>query len=175
MKAIVQKGYGSPDILTLEDIAKPVPRDDEVLIRVVASSLNAADVDFLRGTLVVRFAGLRGPRFKVPGTDVAGRIESVGKEVTRFEPGDEVFGDLFEFGHGTFAEYVCAPEKAVTRKPAELSFEDAATLPQAGILGLQGVGADRPRSQRYLRRCQGPRGQQPVVVAMVYAACKIVA
>ncbi len=139
MKAIVQKRYGSPDVLRLADVAKPEPKGDEVLVRVRASSVNAADVDLLRGIFLIRLGAPLRPKNRIPGSDVAGQIEAVGKDVTRFAPGDEVFGDLSEGGFGAFAEYVCAPEDALTLKPADLTFEEAATVPQAAVIALQGL------------------------------------
>jgi NADPH:quinone reductase-like Zn-dependent oxidoreductase len=139
MKAITQKRYGPPDVLCLRDVAKPEPRDNEVLIRVRASSVNAADMDLLRGMFMVRVAAPLRPRNRIPGSDVAGIVETVGKTVTRFKPGDEVFGDLSECGFGAFAEYVCAPADALTSKPVGLTFEEAATIPQAAIIALQGL------------------------------------
>jgi NADPH:quinone reductase-like Zn-dependent oxidoreductase len=144
MRALVQRGYGSADVFAIEDVEKPRPGDDEVLVRQVASSINGADVEYMRGTFFVRFSGLRSPRSRVRGTDVSGRVESVGAKVTRFAIGDEVFGDVFEHGHGAFAEYVCAPESALTPKPPGLSFEQAATIPQSAIMALQGIDDSRP-------------------------------
>ena len=137
MKAIVYTKYGSPDVLELKEVEKPTPKDDEVLVKVHAASLNAADLDFLRGRFQPPFS--RKPRYEILGSDIAGRIEAVGKEVKQFQPGDEIFGDLFGRGLGAFAEYVCAPENAISLKPASMTFEEVATLPQAGLLALQGL------------------------------------
>jgi NADPH:quinone reductase-like Zn-dependent oxidoreductase len=141
MKAAVRDRYGSPDVVELRDIDRPVPVDDQVLVRVRAASVNRADLDGLapKPSFVRLFLGLRAPRNPRVGIDVAGVIEAVGAAVTRFKPGDEVFADLSSFGQGAFAEYVCAREKAFERKPAELPFEDAATLPHSAILALQGL------------------------------------
>jgi NADPH:quinone reductase-like Zn-dependent oxidoreductase len=106
MKAIVYTEYGSPDVLQLKEVEKPTPKDNEVLVKVLAASLNAADFEMLRGTWSARFGGLLKPRHKILGSDIAGRIEAVGRNVTQFQPGDEVFGDLSECGFGAFAEYV---------------------------------------------------------------------
>jgi len=144
MRAIVQKSYGSPDVLRLEDVAKPEPKSDEVLVRVCASSVNAADVDLLRGIFLIRLGAPLRPKNRIPGSDVAGQVEAVGKDVTRFTAGDEVFGDLSEGGFGAFAEYVCAPQDALTLKPASLSFEEAATVPQAAVIAVQGLRDIRP-------------------------------
>jgi NADPH:quinone reductase-like Zn-dependent oxidoreductase len=153
MKAIVRETYGPPDVLHLEDVPVPTLRDGDVLVRVRAASANAGDWHLLRGTpfpfrLV---AGLRIPRFKIIGTDVAGRVEAVGRNITGFRPGDEVFGELSRCGFGAYAEFAAAPEKALALKPANLSFEEAATLPTAGCTALQGLRKGRiQRAQRVL-------------------------
>jgi NADPH:quinone reductase-like Zn-dependent oxidoreductase len=140
MKAIVCTKYGSPDVLQLKDIEKPTPKDNELLIKVYAASLNVEDLDFLRGRAwSARFLGPLKPKYKVLGFDIAGRVEAVGTDVKQFQPGDEVFGDLFNYGFGAFAEFVCAPEKALALKPVSLSFEEAATIPSRAIIALQGL------------------------------------
>jgi len=153
MKAIVRETYGPPDVLHLEEIPPPTLRDGDVLVRVRAASANAGDWHLLRGTpLPFRLvAGLRIPRFKIIGTDVAGHVEAVGRNVTQFRPGDEVFGELSRCGFGAYAEFAAAPEKALALKPANLSFEEAATLPTAGCTALQGLRKGRiQRAQRVL-------------------------
>jgi NADPH:quinone reductase-like Zn-dependent oxidoreductase len=145
MKAIVYRDYGSPDVLRLEDVAKPVPNDDQVLIRVRAASVNPLDWHYMRGLpYLVRIsgAGLLKPKVQRLGVDLAGQVEAVGKNVTRFKPGDEVFGNRF----GAFAEYVCATEKALALKPANVTFEQAASLPVAAITALQAL-RDRGKLQ----------------------------
>jgi NADPH:quinone reductase-like Zn-dependent oxidoreductase len=151
MRAIVRETYGSPDVLHLEDVRLPALRDGDVLVRVQAASANAGDWHLLRGTpLPFRLvAGLRVPRFKIIGTDVAGRVEAVGRNVTGFRPGDDVFGELSRCGFGAYAEFAAAPEKALALKPGNLSFEEAATLPTAGCTALQGLR--KGRIQRALR------------------------
>lgn len=142
MKAIVFHSYGQPDVLALEEIEKPEPEDDEVLVKVYASCINSWDWELLQGIPFVNrlMAGLLKPtKIKILGCDIAGRIESVGKNVKRFQVGDEVFGDLSSCGWGGFAEYVAAPEKALELKPACLTFEQAAAVPQAALLALQGL------------------------------------
>jgi len=141
MKAIVRTEYGTPDVLELADVAMPVVGDDGVLVRVRAASLNAADLDYLYGKpfLTRMGTGLRRPRNRGLGLDAAGQVEAVGRDVTQFRRGDEVFGDLTAFGYGAFAEYACAPERAWAHKPAGMTFEEAATIPQAAILALQGL------------------------------------
>jgi NADPH:quinone reductase-like Zn-dependent oxidoreductase len=141
MKAIVIRRYGAPDALSLEDAEQPRPGAGQVLVRVHAASINSWDWDNLCGTHLVNrlFHGLRRPKYPIPGADIAGRVEAVGDGVTRFRPGDEVFGDLCGAGWGAFAEYVCAPESELALKPARASFEQAAALPQAAVLALQGI------------------------------------
>ena len=139
MKAIVYTKYGPPDGLQLKEVEKPIPKDNEVLVKIQASSLNAADLDFLRGTFFSRIIGPFKPKYKILGSDIAGRVETVGRNVEQFQPGDEIFGDLFYHGFGAFAEYVCVTENALALKPASMTFEEAATLPQSGLLALQGL------------------------------------
>jgi NADPH:quinone reductase-like Zn-dependent oxidoreductase len=141
MRAAIQDRYGQPDVVRLEEIEKPVPPDDELLVRVHAASVNRADLDGItpRPVFVRLIFGLRAPRNHRIGLDVAGVVESVGRSVTRFRPGDQVFGDMFAFGMGAFAEYVCAPEKAFASIPTGMTFEEAATLPHSAILALQGL------------------------------------
>jgi 2-desacetyl-2-hydroxyethyl bacteriochlorophyllide A dehydrogenase len=142
MKAIVQTEYGSTQMLSLQEVDKPVVPDNGVLVRVHAASVNAGDWHLMRGTpFLIRliFGGLLKPKIKILGTDVAGRVEAVGKDVTQFQPGDEVFGSLSECGFGAFAEYVCATEAALVLKPANTSLEEAATVPGAALAALQGL------------------------------------
>jgi NADPH:quinone reductase-like Zn-dependent oxidoreductase len=150
LKAVVRDRYGGPEVVRVDDIPKPEPRDGEILVRVHAASVNRADLDQVepRPGILRLFLGLRRPRQHRLGTDVAGTVETVGPNVTRFVPGDRVFADLFAFGQGSFAEYVSAPEKAFLRIPDGVSFEDAATLPHSAILALQGL---RTRSGRQLQ------------------------
>ncbi|MDH5216536.1 MAG: NAD(P)-dependent alcohol dehydrogenase [Gammaproteobacteria bacterium] len=153
MKAIVFHAYGSPDVLRLEEIDKPEPKENEVLIKIHASSVNDWDWGLLRGVPFVNriMAGLFKPKkIEILGCDVAGHIEATGKNVSQFKVGDEVFGDLCESGFGGFAEYVSAPEKALIRKPANMTFEQAAALPQAGLLALQGLLDGHTLEQRNL-------------------------
>src|SRR5437870_1356065 len=129
MRAIVYHTYGSPDVLKLEEVQKPVPQDDEVLVQVLAASVNAGDWHLLRAKpFLMRLMGygLLKPKHTILGSDIAGRVEAVGRNVTQFQVGDEVFGDLSGCGFGGFAEYVCARENALALKPANLSFEEAA-------------------------------------------------
>ena len=141
MKAAVRDRYGGPDVVEVRDVDRPIPGGDRVVVRVVAASVNRADLDFLYGMPTVARAGtgLRAPRFTSVGVDMAGVVDAVGPEVTRFRPGDRVFADLYPFSHGAFAEYASAPARAFAPIPDGLSFEQAATLPHSGILALQGL------------------------------------
>ncbi|MEE8485138.1 MAG: NAD(P)-dependent alcohol dehydrogenase [Acidimicrobiia bacterium] len=149
MKAIIRHSYGSPDDLELKDVDEPEVTGDEVLVRVVASGVNMADVDYLRGhPRIGRLGtGLGTPRNTRLGLDLAGYVEAVGPRVTRFEPGDEVFGDLTNHGYGAFAEYACASEKAFAPKPTNLTFEEAAVMPQSGVMAVEGLRGKNPIEQ----------------------------
>ncbi len=142
MKAIVFTRYGPPDGLELKEVPKPEPADDEILVRVHASSVNSWDWEFLHGKpLITRlFYGLFQPKpgKRILGSDVAGTVEAVGRTVKRFQPGDEVFGDLWD-NWGGFAEYACGKETDFEPKPRHSTFAEAATVPQAGVLALQGL------------------------------------
>ena len=174
MKAIVCKKYGSPDVPQLEEVEKPAPKDNEVLIKVYAASVNVEDLDFLRGRAwVVRFLAPLKPKYKILGFDVAGRIETVGRNVKQFHPGDEVLGNLFSYGFGAFAEYVCAPEKALVLKPASMTFEEAATVPSRAILALQGLGGKRqiqPGQKVLINGAGGGVGPFAVQIAKSFGA-----
>jgi len=142
MKAIVYHNYGSPDVLRLEDIQKPIPDNDEVLLKVHAVSINSWDWDMLTGKPFEYrfFSGLLKPKStKLHGCDIAGQIEAVGKNVKHFKVGDEVFGDLAESGWGAFAEYMCACENKLVLKPSSMTFEEAACLSHGGNLAVQGL------------------------------------
>ncbi len=141
MKAIVRETYGAPDVLRLGDVPAPTPGDDGVLVRVHAASANAGDWHLMRGTpLPFRLvAGLTKPKYKIIGNDIAGTVEAVGRNVTQFKRGDEVFGEVSRCGFGAYAEYVVARENALALKPANLSFEEAASVPTAGCTALQGL------------------------------------
>lgn len=140
MKAMVYEKYGSTDVLTLQDIERPVPKSNEVLVKVHSASVNSWDWDLLRGKpFLARLGGLSKPQYKILGADIAGRVETTGKDVKNLIPGDEVFGDISWCGWGGFAEYVCVNEEALSLKPPTMSFDEAAAIPQAGILALQGL------------------------------------
>ncbi len=139
MQAIVYHNYGSPDVLRLEEVKKPVPTDDEVLIKIHAVSVNRSDWEGLIGKpLYARLGGLLQPREHILGSDIAGRVELVGRSNQQFQLGDDVFGELAGYGGG-FAEYVCARGNLLARKPASMTFEEAASIPQAGVIALQGI------------------------------------
>ena len=149
MKAVVYTKFGPPDIvLRLKEVEKPTPRDNEVLVKVHAASINFGDWGFVRGKpFIVRLmgAGLLKPKNTILGSDIAGRVEAVGRNVKQFQPGDEIWGDLsYPYSFGTFAEYVCAPENALRLKPASMTFEEAATIPTAGVVALQNLRGKRP-------------------------------
>src|SRR4051812_14527259 len=174
MKAIVRETYGPPDVLVLEEVPLPTLGNGDVSVRVHAASANAADWHLLRGTpLPFRLvAGLRKPKFKIIGNDIAGSVEAVGRNVTEFRPGDHVFGELSRCGFGAYAEFAVAPEKALTLKPAALSFEEAAAIPTAGCTALQGLRKGRiQRAQRVLiNGASGGVGTFAVQIAKSFGA-----
>jgi NADPH:quinone reductase-like Zn-dependent oxidoreductase len=142
MKAIIQQKYGPPDVLELQDIQKPVPKENEVLVKIHAAALNAADWHLMRGTpflMRLMFGGITKPKFKILGADMAGIVEAVGSKITQFKPGDEVFGDISVSGWGAFAEYASVHEKALVIKPVGLTFEATAAVPLASGTALQAL------------------------------------
>jgi NADPH:quinone reductase-like Zn-dependent oxidoreductase len=168
MKAVVYTDYGPPDVLQIRDIKKPVPNDDQVLIKVRAAAVNPLDWHFIRGTpYIMRFmmAGLRKPKDPRVGVDYAGTVEAVGKNVTQFKPGDEVFGNR----SGAFAEYLCArADRAIALKPANLTFEQAAGVPVAGFTALQGLrdkGKVQPGQKVLINGASGGVGTFAVQIA----------
>ncbi len=177
MKAIVCTRYGSPDVLQLRDMVKPVPQEDEVLIQIHAASLNSRDVRMLRANpFFIRLmpGGFFRPKNKILGADLAGRVEAVGGSVRQFTPGDEVFGYLpTATGRGTFAEYVCAGEDTIALKPANLTFEQAAAVPLAAITALQGLrdkGNIRPGQKVLIQGASGGVGTFAVQIAKAMGA-----
>jgi NADPH:quinone reductase-like Zn-dependent oxidoreductase len=174
MKAIVYTKYGPPDVLQLKEVEKPTPKDDEVLIKVHAASVNSWDWDLLRGTpFLNRLWGLLKPKYKILGADIAGQVEAVGRNVKQFQPGDEVFGDLCECGWGGFAEYVCARENALALKPASMTFEEIAAVPQAAIMALQGLrdkGQIQPGQKVLINGTGGGVGTFAVQIAKSFGA-----
>ena len=141
MKAFILEKYGPPEGLQMAEVEKPAPAADEALVRVLAVSVNPADWRSMRAKPFFSRAtlGLLRPKHRIPGVDVAGRVEAVGSGVTRFKPGDEVYANLLDHGSGGFAEYVSVPVEVMAVKPANLSFEEAAAVPMAGITALQGL------------------------------------
>jgi NADPH:quinone reductase-like Zn-dependent oxidoreductase len=141
MKAIIAAQYGSPETLEYQEVDKPIPGDNQVLVKIHAVSINYGNVVLLRGKpYLARLAfGLVKPKYKIPGGDIAGVVESVGKNVSQFQPGDEVYGDLSRSGWGGFSEYVAVPEQAIANKPTNLSFVEAAAVPMAAVTALQGI------------------------------------
>jgi NADPH:quinone reductase-like Zn-dependent oxidoreductase len=141
MKAMVFTKYGPADVLQLKEVETPAPKDDEVLVRNHAASVTYGDLALVKGEPFVArfFTGLREPKYTIPGKDMAGRVTAVGRNVKEFQPGDEVFGDVSECGWGAFAEYVVAPEGALVQKPANLTFEEAAAVPESAVVALQGL------------------------------------
>ena len=174
MKAIVYTQYGPPDVLQLKEVDKPTPKDTEVLITVHAASVNSWDWDLLRGTpFLNRLGGPLRPQYKILGADIAGRVEAVGRDVKQFQPGDEVFGDISGCGWGGFAEYVCARENALALKPASMTFEEAAAVPQAAVLALQGLrdkGQIQPGQKVLINGAGGGVGTFAVQLAKSFGA-----
>jgi NADPH:quinone reductase-like Zn-dependent oxidoreductase len=177
LKAIICTKYGSPDVLQLREVVKPVPQEDEVLIQIHAASLNSRDFRMLRANpFFIRLnpGGLFRPKNKILGADVAGRIEAIGSNVKQFKPGDEVFGYLpSSTGRGTFAEFVCANEKAITLKSANLTFEQAAAVPVAAMTALQGLrdnGNIQPGQKVLINGASGGVGTFAVQIAKAFGA-----
>lgn len=158
MKAVVRDRYGAPDVLRLEDVAMPSPRAGHVLVRVVATSVNLSDWEGLRGwPAYARFGGLFRPSHRVLGSDIAGVVKAVGAGVTRFRPGDAVYGDNLMM-MGGFAEYAVAPEHTLAPKPAQLTFAEASTLPQSGAIALQAVARAKPGARMLINGAGGGTG-----------------
>ena len=176
MKAIVYTHYGSPDVLELKEVAKPTPKDDEVLVHIQAVGVNAADVHLLSGKpFLMRLmgVGLLKPKHTILGADIAGRVEAVGTNVTQFRPGDEVFGDISGCGWGGFAEYVCARATALVAKPTNVTFEEAAAVPMAAVTALQGLRAKghiQPGQQVVVNGASGGVGTFAVQIAKSFGA-----
>ncbi len=173
MKAIVYTKYGTPDVLQFKEVEKPAPKDDEVLIKVHAASLNAYDWHALTADIfLVRLMGfgLLKPKNKILGADIAGRVEAVGRNATQFEPGDDVFGVI---GRGGFAEYACARENRLVSKPINLSFEEAAAVPMAALTALQGLrdkGRIQPGQKVLINGASGGVGTFAVQIAKSFGA-----
>jgi NADPH:quinone reductase-like Zn-dependent oxidoreductase len=175
MKAFIYEKYGPPETLRMAEVDKPAPDADQVLVKVLAASVNAADWHVLRGKPLFSRAtlGLLRPRHKILGVDIAGRVEAVGSGVTRFRPGDEVYANLLDHGYGGFAEYVSVPVAVVSLKPASLSFEEAAAVPMAAVTALQGLGHHgdlQPAQQVLINGASGGVGSFAVQIAKAYRA-----
>jgi NADPH:quinone reductase-like Zn-dependent oxidoreductase len=152
MKAIVHEKYGPPEVLELKEVDKPVPKDNEVLLKVHSASVNSSDYEFLTGSpLYTRMWGFLKPKINILGSDVSGLVEEVGSNVSQFKSGDAAFGDIFGYWGG-FAEYVCVPENTLIIKPTSITFEEAAAIPQAALVALQGIKdkGDVQRGQKVL-------------------------
>lgn len=176
MKAIVYTEFGPPDVLKLQDVAQPAPKDDEVLIKVHAAAVNYGDWAFLRGKpFLVRLmgAGLSKPENTILGADIAGLVEAVGGSVTQFQPGDAVYGDISACGFGGFAEYVCVPEKPLALKPSNITFDEAAAIPMAAVVALQGLrdkGQIQPGQKVLINGASGGIGTFAVQIAKALGA-----
>ena len=173
MKAFVNVKYGTPEDLQLKDIPTPQPKSKEVRIKIRAVSINASDWEILTGTpFYTRIFGLRKPRINILGSDIAGVVEAVGTEVSKFQVGDEVYADTL--GHwGGFAEYVCVPEKDLWKKPASLSFEQIAAIPQAGVIALRGLqekGLIQAGQKVLINGAGGGGGSFAIQMAKMYGA-----
>jgi NADPH:quinone reductase-like Zn-dependent oxidoreductase len=175
LKAIVYEKYGSPDVLQLKEVEKPAPKDNEVLVKIYASSINDGDHSLIKGSpFIARLSsGLLKPKYTIPGGDVAGQVESVGRVVTKFKPGDEVFGDIGENGFGAYAEYVSVPENVLALKPVNMTFEEAAALPQYAVVALQGLrdnGQIQQGKKVLINGASGGVGTFAVQIAKSYGA-----
>jgi NADPH:quinone reductase-like Zn-dependent oxidoreductase len=175
MKAFIYQKYGPPETLRMAEVDKPAPNADEVLVKVLAVSVNAADWHLVRGKPLFSRAtlGLLRPKQQILGVDVAGQVEAVGSDVTRFKPGDEVYANLLDHGYGGFAEYVSVPVAVMSLKPANLSFEEAAAVPMAAVTALQGLrrhGDLQPTQKILINGATGGVGSFAVQIAKASGA-----
>ena len=175
MKAVVYKKYGPPEVMKIEEVEKPTPNDDEVLVKVHAVSVNFADWAFVRGKprIIRLMAGFPKPKYKTLGSDIAGTVEAVGSNVEQFQLGDEVLADLSDNGWGGFAEYVSVPENILATKPDNLTFEEAAAVPLAAVVALQGlrdIGGIQSGQKVLINGASGGIGTFAVQIAKSFGA-----
>jgi len=175
LKAIVYEKYGSPDVLQLKEVEKPTPKDDEVLVKIHAASINDGDNSLVKGSpFIARLSsGLLKPKHTIPGGDMAGQVEAVGRNVAQFKPGDEVFGDIGESGFGAYAEYVSVPENVLALKPVNMTFEEAAAVPQYAVVALQSLrdnGQIQQGKKVLINGASGGVGTFSVQIAKSYGA-----
>jgi NADPH:quinone reductase-like Zn-dependent oxidoreductase len=175
MKAFMSEKYGPPEMLRMAEVEQPTPAADEVLVKVLAVSVNPADWRSMRAKPFFSRAtlGLLRPKHRIPGVDIAGRVEAVGSDVTQFTPGDEVYANLLDHGSGGFAEYVSVPVEVMSFKPANLSFEEAAAVPMAGVTALQGLrhhGEVRAGQRVLINGASGGIGTFAVQIAKSYGS-----
>jgi NADPH:quinone reductase-like Zn-dependent oxidoreductase len=175
MQAVVCTEYGNSNVLSLKEVDKPVPKNKEVLVKIHASSINYGNLVLLKGQpYLARLAfGLFKPKYSIPGGDIAGQVESIGNKVNQFQLGDEVFGDLSAYGWGGFAEYVCVPEDALALKPNNVSYEEAAAVPMAGVTALQALrnkGNIQPGQKVLIYGASGGVGTFAVQIAKAFDA-----
>ena len=179
MKAIVYRRYGTPDVLELAEVSKPIPHANEVLVRAHAACLNSWDVDFLKGASFMArvWGGLRRPKHPILGTDIAGEVEAVGEQVTTFHPGDVVFGEVskrfLSIGWGAFAEYACVRENSMAIKPPSMTFEEAASIPQVAALALGGLRYNediQPTQSVLINGAEGGVGTFAIQIAKTFGA-----
>lgn len=175
MKAITYTQYGPPEVLQLSEVEKPAPKSGEVLVKIKAASINYGDTVLMEGKPLIGrlWSGPFKPKYPVLGTDISGVIKEVGTGVGEWQPGDEIYADISEHGFGAFAEYKCVPASVVTKKPGNLSFEEAAAFPQASIVALQGLrdnGNIHPGKKVLVNGASGGVGTFAVQIAKAYGA-----
>ncbi|WP_235015834.1 NAD(P)-dependent alcohol dehydrogenase [Aquimarina sp. AU58] len=168
MKALMYHKYGTSDVLTFKEIPVPIPKENEVLVKIRATAINSSDWELLRGKpFFARIWGLLKPKYHILGSDIAGQVVSIGKGVSKFRPGDTVFADIFE-QWGGFAEYVCVHEDSLLSKPEHMTFEEASAIPQAGVVALQGLrynGEIKPGQQVLINGAGGGAGTFAIQIA----------
>ncbi len=176
MKAIVNEEYGPLEDLELKEVEKPSPKEDEVLVKIYAASINDGNLSHIRGKpLLVRLMGygMFKPKTTIPGSDIAGQVEAAGRNVKLFRPGDEIFGDIGDCGFGAFAEYVAVPENALAHKPVNITYEEAAAVPQYALVALQGLrdkGQIQSGQKVLINGASGGVGTFAVQIAKSYGA-----